>query len=164
RKGVDIATEAVVRLNDQGIPAELTVCATAGPAAPYVTYVGPFRKSDPAQLAQYAELYRRAHLLIHPARFEPAGIVPGEAAAFGTPTITNDAGGLGTTVRHDVSGLVLPRHSPAETYVAAITNLVNQPDCYYALCHSARKRYEAELNWRSAGQTVEAVFQEAAHL
>jgi glycosyltransferase involved in cell wall biosynthesis len=161
RKGVDIAIETVAWLNEEGIAAELTVCATRGPAAPHLTYAGPYRKSDPAELQQYMALYRQAHLLLHPARFEPAGIVPGEAAAFATPTITNDAGALATTVKDNVSGVVLPKHSPAEAYVRVITELVNNPERYYALCESSRRRYEEELNWKAAGKTLDGVLREA---
>lgn len=161
RKGVDIAIETVCQLNEQGVPAELTVCATSGAPAPYTHYVGPFRKSDPQQLAAYVALYAQAHLLLHPARFEPAGIVPGEAAAFGTPTLTNNYGGLGTTVKDGVSGVVLPAHSPAEAYVSAIKQLVGDPEAYYRLCERARRRYEEELNWKSAGKTVNQIFLEA---
>lgn len=161
RKGVDIAAETVAQLNQQGVPAGLTVCATTGPDLPYTTYVGPFRKSDPEQLARYAALYRQAHLLLHPARFEPAGIVPGEAAAFATPTLTNDFGGLGTTVKDQVSGIVLPKHSPAGAYTQAIMALINQPDRYYQLCATTRQRYDQELNWRAAGKIVNNILHEA---
>lgn len=162
RKGVDIAIEATAQLNARGIPAELTVCAGVGPPAPFVRYVGPFRKSRPEELAQYTELYRRAHLLLHPARYEPAGIVPGEAAAFATPTVTNDVGGLATTVADGVSGVVLPGLSPAAAYVEAIAALTADPARYYALCASTRARYERELNWAAAGRTVTRALAEAA--
>ena len=95
-------------------------------------YVGPFTKSIPDQLDKYVDLYRQAHLLIHPAVFEAAGIVPSEAAAFGTPTITNDAGGLATTVADGESGIVLPTWSGPEIYVKAILGLVNDPQ--HILC------------------------------
>lgn len=161
RKGIDIATEVVAMLNQQGLPAELTVCASIGPPAPHVRYVGPFRKSVPAELASYMALYRQAHLLIHPARFEPAGIVPGEAAAFATPTVTNAAGALATTVKDGVSGIVLPKDSPAGAYVQAIRQLVQDPARYYELCATTRRRYEEELNWRAAGRQLDAILARA---
>jgi glycosyltransferase involved in cell wall biosynthesis len=164
RKGIDIAIDVVHRLNAAGIQAELTVCGTQGPADEFVRFVGPFQKSIPEQLEQYVDLYRKAHLLIHPALFEAAGIVPGEAAAFGTPTVTNNSGGLGTTVENDVSGIVLPKGSPAEAYVKAISKLINDPQRYYLLCQTSRERYERELNWGVAnkrfGEILRQVVQE----
>ena len=104
-------------------------------------------------------LFRQAHLLIHPALFEAAGIVPGEAAAFATPTITNDTGGLGTTVLHGESGIVLPRSSPAEAYVEVIHDLCTHPRKYFELCLKTRQRYERELNWASAGKRLGEILQ-----
>jgi glycosyltransferase involved in cell wall biosynthesis len=157
RKGVDIALEIVKQINERGVPAELTICATSGPEVPHVCYVGPFLKSDPQQLADYVGLYQRAHLLLHPARFEGAGIVPSEAAAFAVPTITNDTGGLGTTVADGTSGIVLPKNSPSKAYVEAIIELMADPERYFSLCSTTRQRYERELNWEVAGERVAAI-------
>jgi D-inositol-3-phosphate glycosyltransferase len=109
------------------------------------------------------DLYRRANLLIHPAIFEAAGIVPSEAAAFGTPTITNDAGGLATTVADGESGIVLPTWSKPEEYVKAILELVNNPSAYYALCQTARARYQRELNWDCTGAWMADVLRKIVH-
>jgi glycosyltransferase involved in cell wall biosynthesis len=147
RKGIDIAIDVVHKLNAAGTPAQLIVCGTQGQADEFVKFVGPYKKSDQQQLKQYVDLYRKSNLLIHPALFDAGPIVAAEAASFGTPTITNDAGGLGTTVENGKSGIVLPKWSPAEAYVNAIIELVGNPDRYYSLCKTSRERYEQELNW-----------------
>jgi glycosyltransferase involved in cell wall biosynthesis len=152
RKGINIAIEVVHKLNEAGLQAELTICGTHGQNDQYIKYVGPFTKSIPEQLDKYVDLYRQAHLLIHPAIFEAAGIVPSEAAAFGTPTITNDSGGLATTVADGESGIVLPTWSKPDIYVNTILDLINNPSLYYALCKKARARYERELNWDRTGE------------
>ncbi len=151
RKGIDIAIETVHKLNSSGIPSELIVCGTQGKEDEFVKFVGPFKKNDPGQLDQYLDLYRRANFLIHPALFEPAGIVAAEAAAFGTPTITNNVGGLATTVADGESGFVLPSGSPSDAYVQAITRIISNPEEYYDLCRRTRQRYERELNWDAVG-------------
>jgi glycosyltransferase involved in cell wall biosynthesis len=125
--------------------------------------VGPFSKSIPEQLDKYVDLYRLAHLLIHPAIFEAAGIVPSEAAAFGTPTITNDAGGLATTVADGESGIVLPTWSKPEVYVKAILDMVKNPGSYYGLCQKARARYEQELNWDITGKWMANIVREVGN-
>jgi glycosyltransferase involved in cell wall biosynthesis len=154
RKGIGTAIEVVEKLNEAGVPASLTICGGSGEDSGYVKYAGPFRKNDPAQLAAYVDLYRQAHLLIHPAKFEAAGIVPAEAAAFGTPTITNDVGGLGTTVAHGESGIVLPAGSSADEYVHAIRQLIQDPAAYYQMCQRARDRFERELTWETSTELV----------
>jgi len=151
-KGLDIAVETVQLLNSRGIQAELAVCSRNNVDRPNVRWVGTFTKSDPAQLQQYVRLYQDAHLLIHPARYESAGIVPSEAAAFATPTITNDVGGLSTTVVDGVSGIVLRAGSPAKSYAEVIAELLNEPERYYRLCETTRCRYERELNWSVVGR------------
>jgi glycosyltransferase involved in cell wall biosynthesis len=163
RKGIPIAIEVVHQLNAAGLPAELTICGTQGQSDQYIKYAGPFTKSIPEQLDKYVDLYRQAHLLIHPAIFEAAGIVPSEAAAFGTPTITNDAGGLATTVADGESGIVLPTWSAPDAYVKAILELVNNPSSYYVLCQKARARYERELNWDCTGKWMADVLRKTGN-
>src|SRR2546421_637057 len=82
RKGISTAIEVTKALNQKGIPTELTICGLAGEPDGPIRFAGLFRKSVPEELGKYADLYRRAHLLIHPATFDPSPIVPAEAAAF----------------------------------------------------------------------------------
>ena len=162
RKGIGVALEVVQKLNESGLPTDLTICGGSGQDSEHVKYAGPFMKKDPAQLAAYVDLYRKANLLIHPAMYEAAGIVPAEAAAFGTPTITNDVGGLGTTVSHLESGIVLPARSSADEYVRSIRQLVQDPQEYYQMCQRARDRYERELTWEVSTKLVGDTVRKAA--
>jgi glycosyltransferase involved in cell wall biosynthesis len=159
RKGLDIALEITAGLNRAGIPATLSVCGLDGAKSENVTYIGNLSKTDEVQRTLYLALLRSAHLLLHPAHFDPSPRVTSEAAAFGTPTITNDSGGLATSVKHGISGIVLPRNSPPEPYVQVIRELVNQPEKYYALCQSTRQRYEKELSSDVAGKQLMQIFE-----
>jgi glycosyltransferase involved in cell wall biosynthesis len=154
RKGVDIAVDIVQGLIQQGIPAELRIVGLDGENTESVKFMGLYDKTDPAELEGYVGNYRWAHFLLHPARFEAAGIVPSEAAAFGVPTLTNDSGGLATTVKDGVSGRVFPEDSPAELYIQEIKRLTGEPDLYHQLARSTNKRYHEELNWQAAGKKV----------
>jgi glycosyltransferase involved in cell wall biosynthesis len=154
RKGVDIAIRTVDLLNSGGIHAELRIVGMPGRDTTHVQYLGWFNKSLESQLREYVAQYEWAHFLLHPARFEAAGIVPGEAAAFGVPTITNASGGLATTVKHNVSGIVLPPSSPAEKYAEVIKSYTLDRQAYLALCLSTRRRFEDELNWIVAGKKL----------
>jgi glycosyltransferase involved in cell wall biosynthesis len=161
RKGIPTAIDVARQLNQKGISTELTICGLTGEPDGPVRFAGLFRKSVPEELRKYAGLYRQAHLLIHPATFDPSPIVPAEAAAFGVPTISNDVGGIATSVSHGVSGIVLPAHSPAEAYVETIVKLARNQDEYARLSLGARKRYEEEQNWQVAGQRVMKMLEEA---
>jgi glycosyltransferase involved in cell wall biosynthesis len=160
RKGIPTAIETAKLLNQRNIPTELTICGLAGEPDGFVRFAGLFRKSVPEELKKYADLYRCAHLLIHPATFDASPIVPAEAAAFGLPTISNDVGGIATSVAHGVSGIVLPAHSPAEAYVETILRLVRNPDEYTRLSLGARDRYDREQNWETAGKHMMRVLEQ----
>jgi glycosyltransferase involved in cell wall biosynthesis len=73
------------------------------------------------------------------------------------PTLTNAVGGLTTTVEDQISGIVLPRGSPAEAYVAALKRWLDEPEAYLALRRSTRQRFGRELNWQAAGQRLFAI-------
>lgn len=154
RKGIPTAIEVAKQLNQKRIATELTIGGLAGESDGPVRFAGLFRKSVPKELAEYAGLYQHAHLLIHPATFDPSPIVPAEAAAFGVPTITNDVGGVASQVVHNETGFVLPAHSPAEVYVQTIERLVRNPEVYTRISIGARDRYEREQNWYVAGKRV----------
>jgi glycosyltransferase involved in cell wall biosynthesis len=40
-------------------------------------------------------------------------------------------------------------------YVSTIKELLNNPNIYRTLCRSTRERYEKELNWQAAGETLQ---------
>jgi glycosyltransferase involved in cell wall biosynthesis len=150
-RGVDIAIEVTQLLNEKNIPTKLRIVGMSGEDQAHVKFIGVFNKEDQNELQAYFDFFRWADLLIHPSRFHSAGIVISEAAGFGLPTITNAAGGLGTTVQHDRTGLVLPENSPPTAYVDAITSLINDKKRYQQYCATARGRFDEELNWERAG-------------
>lgn len=154
RKGIDIAIRVADLLENEGVPTELRIVGLSGRDSSNVRYMGLYNKTIEAQLREYISQYQWAHFLIHPARFEAAGIVPGEAAAFGIPTITNATGGLATTVKHNISGIVLPALSPAEEYVSVLKQYIADSDAYLKLCQTSRQRFEEELNWKTGGNNI----------
>ena len=153
-KGIDISIQITKLLRSEGINALLRVVGQKGIDLEGVQFMGLFKKEDPIQLREYVSQYQWAHFLIHPARYEAAGIVCSEAAAFGVPTITNSAGGLATTVEDGVSGVVLPKGSPAGMYADVIRGFLNDQDRYEHLRKTTRARYERELNWDFAGERI----------
>lgn len=159
RKGVDIAIETVQQLNAAGIPAELRIVGQDNQDSKHVTFMGLYEKRDPEQLSAYMDNYRWAHFLLFPSRFDAAGIVPSEAAGFGVPTITNAAGGIATTVEDGVSGVVLPKHSPASEYSRVIQHFRQHPEEYQALRRSTYSRYETSLNWTALGDRLFTIIQ-----
>ena len=160
RKGLAIALDVVEGLTIQGVDVVLSICGIEGEDQENVRYYGNLNRSNPEEFELYLKLLRSSHLLLHPARFDPSPRVTSEAAAFGTPTITNDAGGLGTSVRDGVSGVVLPKGAQAEVYTEAILEIINHSEKYYALCRSTKDRYDRKLNWEVTGKKLVKFFLE----
>ena len=153
-RGVDIAIEVVQQLNSQGLHAELHIVGMDGKDTDNVIFKGVYHKEQPGAVEAYIENFKWAHLLLHPARFHSAGIVISEAAGFGVPTITNNVGGLATTVKDGITGIVLPANSSAELYVENIKSLMKNEEIYHAIQKSARSRFDEELHWDVAGKTL----------
>ncbi|WP_084529778.1 D-inositol-3-phosphate glycosyltransferase [Nocardia crassostreae] len=85
-----------------------------------VTFLPP---QPPHRLAQ---VYRAADLVAVPSYNESFGLVAIEAQASGTPVLAADVGGLGTAVRDNVSGLLVPGHSTPD-WAAALRSLFDDP-------------------------------------
>jgi glycosyltransferase involved in cell wall biosynthesis len=161
-RGIDIGIEVVNELNRQGIESRLTIVGINGKDSEYVKFMGNYDKEDPQQIKEYFHFFADADFLIHPSRFHAAGIVISEAAAFGLPTITNNVGGLATTVLDNETGIVLPEKSPATAYVSAIKSLIQDNERYQNMRVAARQRFDRELNWKSAGKRLREIVHEAA--
>jgi D-inositol-3-phosphate glycosyltransferase len=67
--------------------------------------------------------YVAADVVAVPSHNESFGLVALEAQACGTPVVATDVGGLRTTVRDGVSGLLVPGHG-ADAWAAALTRAV----------------------------------------
>jgi D-inositol-3-phosphate glycosyltransferase len=82
--------------------------------------------------------YRAADVVAVPSHNESFGLVALEAQACGTPVVATDVGGLRTTVRDGVSGLLVPGHG-ADAWAAALTRAVASRSALSAgaLAHAA---------------------------
>ena len=82
--------------------------------------------------------YAAADLVAVPSHNESFGLVALEAQACGTPVIATDVGGLRTTVRNGVSGLLVPGHGAGD-WASAITRALADRDRLSsgALAHAA---------------------------
>jgi glycosyltransferase involved in cell wall biosynthesis len=159
-RGVDIAIEVVNLLNENDVPAKLRVAGMTGENTQNVEFLGVYNKENPQELSSYYQCFKSSDILIHPSRFHAAGIVISEAAAFGVPTITNDVGGLGTSVLHHITGIVLSEGSEPEVYAQAIIDLIHDQKRYNAYQVAARERFDNELNWEVAGQRLLEIIRE----
>ena len=82
---------------------------------------GPFRTD------RLRDWYVAADAVAVPSHNESFGLVALEAQACGTPVVATDVGGLRTTVRDDVSGLLVPGHRAGDWAAALTRALAERP-------------------------------------
>jgi D-inositol-3-phosphate glycosyltransferase len=91
------------------------------------------------------QVYRAADLVAVPSYNESFGLVAIEAQASGTPVLAADVGGLGTAVRHDISGLLVPGHRTAD-WANALGLLLDDPDRLHRMSEQA-VTHAANFSW-----------------
>ncbi|MBF6334376.1 D-inositol-3-phosphate glycosyltransferase [Nocardia abscessus] len=90
-------------------------------------------------------VYRAADLVAVPSYNESFGLVAIEAQASGTPVLAADVGGLGTAVRHDVSGLLVPGHRTSD-WANALRHLLDDPGRLHRMGERA-VAHAANFSW-----------------
>lgn len=139
RKGVDIAIRAIAKVpaatleivgkDDptayQAIAAELGITQR-------VKFLGARRDVE--------NVLRGATALIHPARFEPFGMVVPEAMLMGVPPVVSKVSGASEIVRDGVNGFVVDAD---DAYAAALGRVIENHDTMRAACLKRR----AELSY-----------------
>nr|WP_040751148.1 D-inositol-3-phosphate glycosyltransferase [Nocardia transvalensis] len=109
-----------------------------------VTFLPP---QPPHRLVQ---VYRAADLVAVPSYNESFGLVAIEAQASGTPVLAARVGGLGTAVRHGVSGLLVPGHR-TDDWAGALRSLFDNPDGLRRM-GAAAVEHSANFSWEHTAE------------
>ncbi len=163
RKGGNIVIEALQKLEQSGLAAELTVCGCAPPSGflhKRMTVIPFLDKNDPAQGRKLAELFLSSDFMLVPTRADCTPIVFCEAAAFGLPVISTDTGGVSGVVHEGENGHLLPPEAPGEAYARLIADIYRNDERYYKLVRSSRRAFEEQLNWDTWAETVKELVSE----
>ena len=104
-------------------------------------------------------LLQSAHVLATVSEKEGWGLTVLEAAACGTPAVATDVPGLRDAVRHEETGLLVPRDDAA-ALVAALRRLIEDAALRERLGQEAR-RYAARFEWGAVTADVSAVLERA---
>lgn len=150
RKGGDKAIAICQALRDQSIDAKLTILGPAPDYAKSIDFVhckGFLRKSNPSQLAEICETFRNAHFLLLPTLADASPIVFAEAQAFGTPPITHDVGGTGSSIKDGTTGLMFPIDSTPNQISEKLIPYCRDFAQYEMLSRTSREWFIAQAQW-----------------
>jgi glycosyltransferase involved in cell wall biosynthesis len=107
-----------------------------------------------------------ADVVIVPSVRDDGGNVDGlpnvvlEALAAGAAVIATAAGGIGTVVRHEETGLVVPERNPP-AIAAAISRVAEDPDLRARLGAAGRRMMEDRFGWAHVAERFEAAYERA---
>ncbi|MDQ6875546.1 MAG: D-inositol-3-phosphate glycosyltransferase [Actinomycetota bacterium] len=116
------------------------------------------RFEPPVDIDRLADLYRASDVVVVPSYNESFGLVALEAQACGTPVVAAAVGGLQTTVRDGVSGLLVEGHDPTD-YAAAIRRLVHSRNLHSVLARGA-VAHAQEFSWQRTADRLLATYRD----
>ncbi|WP_425465262.1 D-inositol-3-phosphate glycosyltransferase [Nonomuraea diastatica] len=114
------------------------------------------RLVPPVAQEELADWYRAASVTVVPSYSESFGLVALESQACGTPVAAAAVGGLRTAVRHDVSGVLVNGHDPAD-WAGALRRFVTAPRRRDELSRGARA-HAAAFGWQATASRLMEVY------
>ncbi len=97
-------------------------------------------------------------MFVGPSWFEGQGLVFAEAMLAGTPVIATDVGGVGDTVQHEVTGLLVRPHARGEI-AAAVERLSRDPALTQQLVVSGKAHARAHFSRSQAAESFSTLFE-----
>lgn len=162
-KGLDVLIDALARVAAARPEARLHIIGRLreGPAKAAIAAKGlSDRVTTSADLTRdaIADLYRRANVVVCPARFEGFGFPAAEAMACGAPVAASDGGALPEVVGE--TGLVSPAGDGA-ALGENIARLLDQPELADRLGRAGAERARAEFDWSAHALAATRLYAEA---
>ena len=163
-KGVDVALRALAlaRRTRPDLTLSVAGSGTFRPAleslAAELGVSGAVRFLGFVSEADKVTLFRRSWANIFPSPKEGWGITVVEAGACGTPSLASDSPGLRDSVRHELTGYLVP-HGDAGALAARMLQLATEPALVERLGAEARRFAEAH-SWDRTANATEAHLEE----
>jgi glycosyltransferase involved in cell wall biosynthesis len=111
-----------------------------------VNYHGFLSKDNPAQSSLLAKLLQESTLFVMPSLYEPFGVAPLEAMAYGIPCVVTDAWAFPEMVRPGFNGELVACGNHAELADKMIS-LMKDPDALERMGLAGRERALSEFTW-----------------
>ncbi len=150
QKGVDLAVQALARVR-RVEPRAVLVVLGEGPERPRLGGEGVFL---PGRVGDVAAWYRRAELLVHPARWEGFGLALLEAMLAGKPVVATRVSSAPEIVADGETGLLVPADD-AGALAEALLAVLSDPARAAAMGKAGLARARSEFSVaRMAGRTA----------
>jgi glycosyltransferase involved in cell wall biosynthesis len=141
QKGVDVALRALARVRAVE-PRAVLVVLGEGPERPRLTGEGVFL---PGRVGDVASWYRRAEVLVHPARWEGFGLALLEAMLSGKPVVATRVSSAPEIVSDGETGLLVPPDDD-EALSEAVIDLLGDPARAAAMGEAGLARARSEFS------------------
>jgi glycosyltransferase involved in cell wall biosynthesis len=157
QKGVDVAVEALARVREVE-PRAMLVVLGEGPERPRLAAHGVFL---PGRVGDVAWWYRRAELLVHPARWEGFGLALLEAMLAGKAVVATRVSAAPEIVVDGETGLLVPPND-SEALADAVLGLLADPTRAAAMGEAGLTRARSEFSVAKMAERTAAVYASAS--
>jgi glycosyltransferase involved in cell wall biosynthesis len=153
QKGVDVAVQALSRVREVE-PRAVLVVLGEGPERPRLEAPGVYL---PGRVGDVASWYRRAELLVHPARWEGFGLAVLEAMLAAKPVVASRVSSIPELVADGETGLLVPPED-AQALAAAVLEVLRDPTRAAALGAAGLARARSEFSVARMAERTEGVY------
>jgi glycosyltransferase involved in cell wall biosynthesis len=156
QKGVDVAVRALARIR-QRHPNAVLVVLGEGPERSELAGEGVYL---PGRVGDVAVWYRRAELVVHPARWEGFGLALLEAMLAEKAVVASGVSSIPEIVIDGETGLLVPPDDP-ERLAAAAIQFLDEPERAAAYGRAGRARAQAHFSVARMAERTAAVYRAA---
>jgi len=156
QKGVDVAVRALARIRERE-PAAVLVVLGEGPERPRLEAMAGEGVYLPGRVGDVASWYRRAEVLVHPARWEGFGLALLEAMLAGKPVVATDVSSAPEIVAGGETGLLVPPDDPA-ALADAVLELLADPAHAAAMGEAGLARARNEFSVAKMADRTAALY------
>jgi glycosyltransferase involved in cell wall biosynthesis len=156
QKGIDIAVRALARIREHE-PAAVLVVLGEGPERTRLEALAGEGVYLPGRVGDVTSWYRRAELIVHPARWEGFGLALLEAMLAGKPVVATQASSAPEIVADGQTGLLVPPEDP-DALARAVIELLADPQTAASMGQAGLVRAGAEFSVAQMAERTAGVY------
>jgi glycosyltransferase involved in cell wall biosynthesis len=156
QKGIDVAVRALARVRERE-PAAVLVVLGEGPERARLETLAGEGVYLPGRVGDIASWYRRAEVLVHPARWEGFGLALLEAMLAGKPVVATRVSSAPEIVADGETGLLVTPDDPV-ALAGAVVGLLADPAGSQAMGAAGLARARAEFSVPRMAERTAAVY------